>query len=66
MSKKLLKPKSKVSKIPPNSNEKVIAHYQDHYSGSIPQPSDLQKYENIKIGFAERIITMAENEANHR
>ena len=34
--------------------------------GPIPQPSDLQQYEDIKIGFAERIITMAENEASHR
>ncbi len=64
MSKKLTKSKNKVSKIPSSNSGKLIA--QQHYSGPIPQPSDLQKYENIKIGFAERIVLMAEHEANHR
>ncbi len=66
MSNKLSKPKNKVTKISPKSNDGKIIAQQEHYSGPIPQPSDLQKYEDIKIGFAERIITMAEHEANHR
>jgi uncharacterized membrane protein len=57
----------KVTKIQPNSNKGVIAHHESkRYSGPIPEPLDLQKYEDIKIGFAERIVTMAENEAFHR
>jgi uncharacterized membrane protein len=68
VSKKLPKKNTgKVTKIPPNSNKGVIAQRESkHYSGPIPEPLDLQKYEDIKIGFAERIVTMAENEASHR
>lgn len=68
MSKKLPKKNTnKVTKIKPNSNKGVIAHQQSkHYSGPIPEPSDLQQYENIKIGFAERIMSMAERESSHR
>lgn len=66
MSNKLSKPKNKVSKISPESSGVIARHQQKHYSGPIPEPSDLQKYEDIKIGFAERIVTMAEYEARHR
>ncbi|SHN91803.1 hypothetical protein BHECKSOX_2224 [Bathymodiolus heckerae thiotrophic gill symbiont] len=44
----------------------MVAHQSKHYSGPIPQPSDLQKYEDIKVGFAERILAMAERESTHR
>ncbi len=68
MSKKLSKKNTgKVTKIQPNSGKNLVAHHESkHYSGPIPQPSDLQEYEDIKTGFAERIITMAESEASHR
>ena len=36
------------------------------FSGPLPPPALLQGYENIKPGFAERIVQMAEGEANHR
>ncbi len=66
MSNKLAKPKNKVRKISQNNGGKIIAHHQqEHYSGPIPRPSDLEKYEDIKVGFAERILTMAENESKH-
>ncbi len=44
----------------------VVAHQSKHYSGPMPQPSDLQKYEDIKVGFSERILAMAERESTHR
>lgn len=47
-------------------NKPNIAVAQSTYSGPIPDPVSLEKYENIKPGFADRIITMAENEAKHR
>ncbi len=53
------------NKISKTNNVKIIAQ-QEHYSGPIPRPADLQKYETIQNGFAERIILMAEREANHR
>lgn len=32
----------------------------------LPHPSELEEYEKIKPGFAERIFVMAENQASHR
>lgn len=46
-----------------NSNanlEKRIMSAISHYSGPIPQPEAMAKYENIQTGFADRILTMAE------
>lgn len=39
---------------------------QESFSGPIPHPELLQKYENIQSGFAERIVGMAERQLNHR
>jgi uncharacterized membrane protein len=36
------------------------------YSGPIPDPESLSRYEQIQPGFAERIMSMAEQEAIHR
>ena len=36
------------------------------FQGPLPKPSDLQQYENIIQGAAERIISMAEKQAEHR
>jgi uncharacterized membrane protein len=39
---------------------------EQHYSGPIPPPEFLAKYNEIHPGLAERIITMAESESLHR
>lgn len=39
---------------------------QTHYSGPLPRPEDLAKYDQIVPGAAERIIKMAESEMEHR
>jgi len=36
------------------------------YSGPIPHPNDLARYEEILPGAAERIMKMAELQAEHR
>lgn len=54
----------KVSNKKPNAT--TVALSQQHYSGPIPRPADLEKYEHIQVGFADRIITMAEKESQHR
>jgi len=36
------------------------------FSGPLPHPALLQKYEDIQPGFAERIVCMAEGESAHR
>ncbi|EKD93233.1 MAG: hypothetical protein ACD_28C00200G0006 [uncultured bacterium] len=36
------------------------------FSGPLPPPNLLQGYENILFGAADRIISMAEKQANHR
>lgn len=38
----------------------------ESFSGPIPHPRLLQEYENVKNGFAERIVSMAEKEQKHR
>lgn len=53
---------------PAKSTESEIAVLGEkrHFSGPIPSPEVLQKYEMIQVGFADRIITMAENERKDR
>ena len=36
------------------------------YSGPLPMPEDLEKYDQVVPGAAERIIRMAEKEMQHR
>jgi uncharacterized membrane protein len=38
----------------------------EHFAGPLPHPDILLKYEEIQVGFADRIITMAEKQTNHR
>lgn len=47
-------------------DQKVIATIQEHYSGPLPQPADLEKYDQIVPGAAERILAMAEKEQADR
>lgn len=35
------------------------------YSGPVPDPLSLEKYEKIQPGFANRLITMDEKEQQH-
>lgn len=41
-------------------------HKESSFSGPIPDPESLAKYEQISPGFADRILNMAEEEAKHR
>ena len=56
----------------PNNNpnkghiEAIQVSESRHYSGPLPLPEDLAKYDQIVPGAAERIIKMAENEMQHR
>ena len=48
------------------SNSNIALQHSQLYSGPIPDPESLARYEQIQPGFAERIIRMAEQEALHR
>ena len=37
-----------------------------HFSGPLPPPEDLERYDKVIPGAAERIISMAEEEMKHR
>lgn len=51
----------------PEQRKVVIqAIRQESFSGPIPHPELLQKYDEVKPGFAERIISMAERQLDHR
>lgn len=52
-------------KNPRNADNSIISH-QQFYNGPIPNASELQRYEHIQTGFADRIISMAENEQQSR
>lgn len=39
---------------------------EEHYSGPIPQAAELRGYEDVERGLANRIVTMAEQQARHR
>lgn len=50
-----------------NHNNNVIKVVEEaHYSGPLPRPEDLAKYDQVVPGSAERIIAMAEREMAHR
>ena len=51
-----------------SSSEQIVISQQfsQQFSGPIPPPDTLAQYENIVPGIAERIMTMAENEAASR
>mgnify|MGYP005926551617 CR=1 FL=1 len=44
----------------------AAAIHKESFSGPIPHPDLLQGYDNVKSGFAERIVHMAEKEQDHR
>lgn len=53
----------------PNKNNRsgeVVVHQSQSFSGPLPSPDALAKYEQVIRGAAERIIAMAERQANHR
>ena len=50
-----------------NETKKVIAEViQGEFSGPIPPPSIIEGYERVLPGSADRIITMAEKQSEHR
>jgi uncharacterized membrane protein len=54
---------------PVRPQQQLAAHrlqITESYSGPLPHPNILRQYEELMPGLADRIITMAENQANHR
>src|SRR5207302_6355051 len=49
---------------PPQTQVQVTAGH--FYTGPIPEPQALAAYEQINVGLANRIVTMAEKEQGHR
>ena len=44
----------------------TVTHLEAHFSGPIPPPNTLEKYEEVLPGSANRILKMAESQAQHR
>lgn len=44
----------------------IETHVASVFAGPLPEPATLQEYEKVVPGSAERIIRMAENQAEHR
>ena len=43
-----------------------VRYFSEQYSGPLPRPIDLQEYDRVVPGSADRILKMAENQAIHR
>ena len=52
--------------IPPSGVRRVVETQIESFSGPIPSPALLREYESILVGSANRLISMAEMQANHR
>lgn len=52
--------------VPQHNSQKSIIRAAAHYSGPIPPPEMLEKYNQIIPGAAERILKMAEDQSAHR
>ncbi|MBV4358447.1 DUF2335 domain-containing protein [Pinibacter aurantiacus] len=50
----------------PEKNGGVLATHMQYHQGPIPPASELQRYNEINPGFADRIISMAEREQKAR
>ncbi len=50
----------------PSAAIRVEHHEVKAYSGPVPSPEVLEQYEQIAPGFAERLLSMAEQEQAHR
>lgn len=54
---------NRIQKLPPEKREAI---YSQVFSGPIPPAAELKAYEQVVSGAADRIISMAEGEADHR
>ena len=43
-----------------------VSHVEEHFSGPLPHPAILAKYEEILSGSADRILASVESQMNHR
>src|SRR3990167_1317930 len=59
---KFFMPESSVSQ----PSHVIAVNHQEQFSGPIPHPSLLQKYNEIVPGAAERILVMGEQQSKHR
>lgn len=69
-SRALSKPGASAGKQPPTSADisgtLSVSHVQREFSGPLPPPEVLAKYEEVLAGAADRIIAMAETQSKHR
>lgn len=49
-----------------STNVRVTSAFSRSFSGPLPPPEILQRYDEIETGFANRIVTLAEKEQSHR
>lgn len=57
---------NQVMKTTNGKGTELIAHQSMVHQGPLPDPNTLAKYEEICPGAADRILTMAEQQASHR
>ena len=50
----------------PDNEESVEIYFERHSSGPLPTPDSFREYEDVLPGAADRILTMAETQLQHR
>jgi uncharacterized membrane protein len=56
-----------LAKFDPNpKNQPIIRHTREIYSGPLPPPDSLEKYNQVLPGAADRILALTESQARHR
>lgn len=58
--------KNKNKKLVSVQNEKLSIHQVESFSGPLPHPNILQRFNEVVPGAAERIIKMVEDQSRHR
>lgn len=51
---------------PPSPRTRIVSSALETFSGPLPPPDALERYDQILPGSAERILAMAERQATHR
>jgi len=52
--------------MPQDNKKQILVTHQESFSGPIPHPAVMEKYNQIVPGAAERILKMAEEQSAHR
>lgn len=63
------KPRPNPARLPPDRGQVIVQQQQERHEifiGPLPHPDILRQYNELQPGFAERLLALTEQEADHR